>query len=268
MSGRLFSPSSVFWQVNREFAIALAGPRAVLMQIAHPLVAAGVAEHSQFRKHRLARLYRTSVAAMAITFGNRDFVIRAMQSINRKHRQVHGALRTAVGPFEAGTPYDANDPELKLWVLATITESTLLVYETFVAPLSSQDRESYYQDSLKGTRLFGIPDAIVPPTYGEFRLYMDRMMQSGVITVGADAREIARALFARTPSGLLLHAGSLAGIGLLPPRLRREFDFQWTERREHWLRKAAAASSRVRRHLPAALCCSPVATVSELLAAR
>src|SRR5215510_11159418 len=68
MGQPFFSPSSVFWRVNRELASGLAGPRAVLMQIAHPLVAAGVTEHSRFRQHRLARLYRTSVAAAAITF--------------------------------------------------------------------------------------------------------------------------------------------------------------------------------------------------------
>jgi uncharacterized protein (DUF2236 family) len=81
----LFSPKSVFWRVNREFTTGLAGPRAVLMQIAHPLVAAGVAEHSRFRDHRLARLYRTSIAAASVTFGSRKLAARAVNSINRIH---------------------------------------------------------------------------------------------------------------------------------------------------------------------------------------
>src|SRR5215468_10763545 len=117
MGQPLFSPSSTFWRVNREIVSALAAPRAVLMQIAHPLVAAGVADHSQFRKHRFARLYRTSLAAAAITFGSRDFALRAVRTINRKHQLVHGVLREQAGIFPAGTPYNANDPELKLWVL-------------------------------------------------------------------------------------------------------------------------------------------------------
>ena len=79
MGQPLFSPSSVFWRVNRELASGLAGPRAVLMQIAHPLIAAGVAEHSRFRERRFARLYRTSLAAAAITFGSRDFALRAVE---------------------------------------------------------------------------------------------------------------------------------------------------------------------------------------------
>src|SRR5262245_30248417 len=124
MRSPLFSPKSVFWRVNREIACTFAAPRAVMMQIAHPLVAAGVAAHSQFRKHRWARLYRTSLAAAAITFGTRDFALRAVRSINQKHQRVHGVLSEQAGVFPAGTPYDANDPELKLWVLSTITDST------------------------------------------------------------------------------------------------------------------------------------------------
>src|SRR5438093_3055321 len=102
----IFSPKSIFWRVNREIACGLAAPRAVLMQIAHPLVAAGVADHSDFSKHRFARLYRTAFAAAAITFGSRDFALRAVKTVNQKHRAVHGVLKEQAGIFPAGTPYD------------------------------------------------------------------------------------------------------------------------------------------------------------------
>src|SRR5436190_11816764 len=235
-----FSPKSVFWRVNREIACGLAAPRAVLMQIAHPLVAAGVAEHSEFRKHRCARLYRTAFAAAAITFGSRDFAIRSVQMINRKHDKVHGVLKAQQGIFAAGTPYDANDPDLKLWVLNTITDSTLVTYELLVKKLSPKERDEYYQESLVGTRLFGVPDGIVPQTYDDFRIYMDRMLASDVIQVSDQAMEIRKALFARTPSGMLLFAGSSAGIALLPERLRHEFGFRWKIEQKRWLTRIPA----------------------------
>src|SRR3989454_8943468 len=238
----LFSPSSVFWRVNRELASGLAGPRAVLMQIAHPLVAAGVAEHSRFRQHRLARLYRTSMAAAAITFGSREFALRAIRSVNQKHRQVHGVLKAPEGAFPAGTRYDANDPELKLWVLNTIIDSTLVVYESFISPLSNGEREEYYRDSLIVARLFAIPEDITPSTYAEFRSYMCRMLDGSVITAAETAREITRALFSPSVEGALLFLGSAIGIGLLPERLRHEFGFAWNERRELWLNRTAALS--------------------------
>ncbi len=266
MSQPLFSPSSVFWRVNREFASGLGGPRAVLMQIAHPLIAAGVADHSRFREHRLARLYRTSLAATAITFGSRDFALRAIRSINRRHREVHGALQSRVGVFSPGTPYDANDPELKLWVLGTIMDSTLLVYDLFVSPLSNTEREEYYRGIVALARLFGIPDHLVPDTYHDFQSYLNSMLESDVITVGASAREIADALFSPSVAGTLLYLGSAVGIGLLPERLQHEFGLRWSLRREVWLRRMAGLSRRTRQHVPSILCSSPIATVSEWLA--
>jgi len=265
MSKPLFSPKSVFWRVNRELACFIAAPRAVLMQIAHPLVAAGVAEHSDFRKHRFARLYRTSMAAAAITFGSRDFALRAVRTINQKHRVVNGVLKTQSGIFPAGTPYDANDPELKLWVLSTITESTLLVYELFVSRLSAEDRESYYSDSLRVAELFGIPEHIVPPTYEDFQLYYDRMMNDGVIQVSEQARGIYQALFARTPSGLLLFAGSAPGIRLLPQHLREGFGFGWKSSRGRLWESIPPVCRGLRRVTPSLLCANPAATLSQLL---
>jgi uncharacterized protein (DUF2236 family) len=266
MGQPLFSPSSVFWRINRELASGLAGPRAVLMQIAHPLIAAGVAEHSQFRVHRFARLYRTSMAAAAITFGSREFALRVIRSINQRHQQVHGVLQAQAGIFPAGTRYDANDPELKLWVLSTITDSTLLVYDLFVSPLSDDEREQYYRDSLTVAKLFAIPEGITPSTYADFRSYVSRMLESDVITVTDTAREIARALFSPSIEGTLLFLGSAIGIGLLPECMRQEFGLRWSRRREKWLCRMASVSRRARGHLPSILCSSPMATLSHVRA--
>lgn len=263
MGQPLFSPSSTFWRVNREIVSALAAPRAVLMQIAHPLVAAGVAEHSQFRKHRFARLYRTSMAAAAVTFGSREFANRVVRSINQKHQLVHGILKTQSGVFPPGTPYDANDEELKLWVMSTVTDSALLVYNLFVGNLSDDERDAYYQDSLVVARMFGVPDSITPPTYADLQIYMRQMIQSDIITVSETAREIARALFSRSIEGDLLLMGSTVGIGLLPERMRREFGFRWSDRRDRILNRTAAASRKVRGHLPSICCASPIATLSH-----
>lgn len=265
MSKPLFSPKSVFWRVNRELACTFAAPRAVLMQIAHPLVAAGVAEHSEFRAHRFARLYRTSLAAAAITFGSRDFALRAVRMINQKHLKVHGVLKAQAGRFPAGTPYDANDPELKLWVLSTITDSTLFVYELFVSKLSPADRECYYADSLRVAELFGIPERFVPQTYDDFRVYFDRMMSGDHIQVSDQARDIYRALFEWTPSGLLLFAGSAPSISLLPKRLREEYGFGWKFRHKNLWDRIPPLCRGLRRVTPSLLCANPAATLSQLL---
>jgi uncharacterized protein (DUF2236 family) len=262
VSAPFFSPRSVFWRVNREIACGLAAPRAVLMQIAHPLVAAGVAEHSEFRKHRFARLYRTAFAATALTFGGRESALAAVEMINRRHAKVHGTLRTAAGIFPAGTRYDANDPYLKLWVLSTITDSALLAYDLLVAPLSLEERCSYYDDSLIAAELFGIPPGITPKTYADFCAYMNRMFSSETIQVSDQARDIAKALFAPTPSGLLLLGGSALGICLLPEKLRRDLDLDW--RLLSKLGRVPSFCRAMRRVTPAILCANPAATVTDL----
>ena len=260
----LFRSSSVFWRVNREIAVGLAGPRAVLMQIAHPLVAAGVANHSRYREARFGRLYRTALAAASITFCSENLALRAIRSIDRKHQKVHGVLREKAGVFPAGTLYDANDPELKLWVLATITDSTLLVYELFVKPLSMTEREEFYRDSLLLAKLFGVPNSIVPPTYVDFQAYMNDMLGGDIIRVSDSAREIADALFAPTIAGKALYVGSVVGIGLMPDRLKQEFGLTWSMRRDRWLQRSARVHRNVRKYIPSVFCSSPVATFSEL----
>ena len=71
MSDRgLFGPDSLTWRVNREGALLLGGGRALLLQVAHPLVAAGVSQHSNYREDPFGRLYRTLDTVTTIVFGS------------------------------------------------------------------------------------------------------------------------------------------------------------------------------------------------------
>src|SRR5688572_20784800 len=109
---RLFSSGSPFWQVNREMLLGLAGMRALLLELAHPLIAAGVAGHSDFRKRPFKRLYRTMRLMSCITFGSRKAASRAVQRIGQCHSSVHGELRQPAACHSSGSTYDANDPQL------------------------------------------------------------------------------------------------------------------------------------------------------------
>jgi uncharacterized protein (DUF2236 family) len=264
MTALLFQPSSVFWRVNREMTSILAGPRAVLMQIAHPLVAAGVADHSAFEKNRLARLYRTSFAAGAVTFGTDRFASRAVHAVNRKHALVHGVLRSDSGPFPAGTVYNANAPDLKLWVLATIVDSTLMTYERFAGELSNDERNAYYIDSLKVARLFGIPDSLPARNYREFNDYMSAMLDGGEVVVTDTARGIVNALFAG-PVGRTFLSGSRVGIDLLPPGIKEGFGPALSGSDDRWLGRLTTWSRRAHRYVPPIFWSSPVALLSEVL---
>ncbi len=226
----IFGPNSVTWRVNREAAVLLGGGRALLLQVAHPLVAAGVAAHSNFRAHPLARLWRTLDLMLTITFADAAGAVRALHEIERVHARVHGVLDAAVGPFPAGTRYDATDPELLLWVYATLVDTALLVYEQFVAPLTPRTRAAYYEESKIGARLFGIPAAILPKRLSNFTEYMRGMVAGEVLAVGPASKEIAASIL-RPPLPVgLRHAfqtANLFTVGLLPARLRARYGLSW-----------------------------------------
>ena len=138
----LFDDTSWLRRISGESALLFGGGRALLLEVAHPLVAAGVAEHSRFETDPFGRLQRTLDAMSKLTFGSRDEALAAARFVERSHARVRGTLCEDVGPFRAGTPYDGRDPVLVRWVWAQIAETSLVVYERLVESLSEEARES------------------------------------------------------------------------------------------------------------------------------
>ena len=172
IAGRFFSPDGMIWQVDREMVLLLAGGRALLMQLAHPKVAAGVAEHSHFKADPLGRLYRTMGAMWSIVFDEAPAARASLEQVKNVHRRIHGIISPAESlPF--GTPYDALDMKLLLWVHATLIDSAMVAYDIFVKPLAANEKSKYYDDSKKLARLFEIPETLVPASLVDFDRYMD-----------------------------------------------------------------------------------------------
>lgn len=246
----LYGRDSVTWRVNRETTLLLGGGRALLLQVAHPLIAAGVAAHSRFEREPLQRLWRTLDLTLTMVFGTAAEALAAVRQVERVHARVHGELGDAVGPFPAGTRYDANDPALLFWVHATLLDSAMVAYERFVAPLSAADRAALYAESAISARLFGIPQGLIPPTLREFRTYMHGMLAGSTLAVGPASRAIAASLLdPPLPFGVRQLAAStrLFTIGLLPPAIRRRYGYPWGAMHDRALR---ALSTAVRAGLP------------------
>jgi uncharacterized protein (DUF2236 family) len=190
----LFPPESAIRRVGGESALLFAGGRALLMQVAHPLVAAGVAEHSGFTRDPWGRLARTMQAVYGVVYGTAGDAERIGGAVRASHVRVTGTLREAVGRFPAGTPYRADDPELLLWVHATLVDTALEVHERFVGPVSADDRRAFHDDMRTVGEVFGVPPALLPASYEQFEAYVTEMLASDALAIGADARTIAGAL--------------------------------------------------------------------------
>jgi uncharacterized protein (DUF2236 family) len=246
----LAGPNSMSWRVNREAALLLGGGRALLMQVAHPLVAAGVADHSDFKSDPLGRLRRTLDTMFSLTFGSREEALAACERINRAHLAVRGRLSKPSGGFPAGAKYDARDPALLLWVHATLIDTAMLVYQRYVREMSADECEHYYQESKVRAALFGIPHSLVPKDAECFRAYMHEMIAHGPVVVGSTARKLARSIL--NPAvpityGWLFRMLNFVTVGLLPPELRAGFGLRWSPARQLVL---DASSAAVRALLP------------------
>jgi uncharacterized protein (DUF2236 family) len=252
-----FGPTSVTWKVAREAAMFLGGPRALLLQIAHPAVAAAVEQHSDFRADPMGRGQRTFEIMYAIIFGDRVSAGRAIARMTRRHGPVHGEVAEASTSPWSGRAYHASDPTLLLWVHATLVDTALTVYERTVRPLAAADAERYWQESRLLGELFGIPAAALPRTLADFRAYVRDMLDGPTLQVGEAARGQWDALASAPPSNGLasiygrewaerwkllvdlapmrMTSASLTHLlaaGLLTPRLRAAFGYDWGRREQ------------------------------------
>jgi len=229
---------------NSPVTPLLGGGAAVLLQVAHPLVAAGVVEHSGYDRDLWRRLVGTLRALYLITFGDKEEADRAGAAVRAMHARVRGTTRTQLGPFPAGTPYSACDPELMLWVHATLVYSSLEAYERFVHPLTPYQRGRYLEEMNVVAEVLGTPASVLPASEAAFRVYFDAQLGGDTITVTDPAREVATVILATplpVPMRLLAPAHRLATTRLLPSRLRREYRLQWTSLHEMALPLASRA---------------------------
>jgi uncharacterized protein (DUF2236 family) len=218
------------------------GGPAVLLQVAHPLVAAGVFDHSDVGRDLWRRLVHTLRALYLIAFGTKEEAERAAKVVQAVHAQVHGSTGTQLGRFPPGTRYSASDPELMLWVHATLVQASLVAYERFVHPLSGEDQERYYQEMALVARLFGTPASVIPRSLADFREYVAAQISGETIAVTAPAKEVAAVILeARlpTPMRVFVPAHRLSTAGLLPPRLRDQYGLRWSTVHELALQLAA-----------------------------
>jgi uncharacterized protein (DUF2236 family) len=203
-----------------------AGPRALLLQLAHPQVAAGVDEHSDFRTDPWARLQATLRSYLAIVYGTTTAARAEIRRLNELHRSIRGS------------GYSARDPDLSLWVHATLVETTIVAYDAWIEPLSRDDRERYYTETLPIGRAFGVPADKLPPDLTGFEAYVAGMLaQDGPVHPSPVARDLAWHVL-NPPLGPVLpplaglppatYAWTLwPSIGLLPASVRAEYGFRW-----------------------------------------
>ena len=165
----MFDSSSGAWKLDRQWFMIFGGQRALMMQLAHPKVAAGVAQFSDYDQRPFDRLEGTLTSMLAISFGSEK---RREETLERL-RRVHSVVK---GTTETGEQYTGNDPDLQLWVWATLVDTIFALEKRFVGDYDAADRDAYYLQSRQMPMAFGVPDEMIPATYAEFQVYVADMI--------------------------------------------------------------------------------------------
>ena len=249
-------PRSASWRIIREPAVIAGGAgRALLLQVSHPAVAAGVEQHSDYRADPWGRLFRTLDTMLKLAFAPPAVGQRKADLLARRHAVVHG--RT-----DDGVAYDARDPELLLWVWATLVDSSVLAYRSGVGPLPPAVADRFVQEQQLVARACGLPAGLAPERASDLRRLVDEVV----------ARDLRATATARTVAGQILRppvpwplqrvagaGNALVTTALLPAELRAPLGLPWDARRARTAavafraaRAGAALTPRRLRHAPVA----------------
>jgi uncharacterized protein (DUF2236 family) len=241
-----FTADSMVRRLHRERLVLFSGVRALLMQACDPLAVVGFQRHSIIFDDPQARLQRTDERMSRIYFGSREEAEETGRIVQGMHQRVRGKTPADYGPIPKGTVYAASDPELGLWVLATLAESAVVYYERIFGSLAEEERERYWSEYRRVGELLGLPPESMPATYEGLRQYVAGRLNDGSLWISAERREQAERMILEPPfSGWLRTAAipltetiRLISVGLLPPEIRRYFGFGWDPAREALLRSA------------------------------
>lgn len=227
----LVGPDSVVWQRVSDARLDLAMLYALLLQVAHPTVGAGVCDHSEFERDPWNRLLRTIDWVTLLVYGGADAV-----PAGRRLRQLHERFR---GVRADGRRYHALEPDAYAWVHATLIDACVAGHDHFGTPIRGAELERFYREYRRLGRLAGVRERDLPATWPGFRDYFHAMVSEELVWTEA-VEQVMRAIGrAPAPIGALRPvwqliripasgAVRLGGVGLMSAELRSRLRLRWT----------------------------------------
>ncbi|HET7588226.1 MAG TPA: oxygenase MpaB family protein [Gammaproteobacteria bacterium] len=224
-----------------EGILLAGGMRAILLQVAHPAVGRGVAEHSNFTYQPMDRLRATMTYVYCMIFGS-SWEKRAIRDqVNAVHRNINGP------------GYNACDPELQLWVAATLYDTAFGLYERWVGVVEDDLAEVIYRQYRVLGAALQMREEQWPADRAAFRAYWNDMLQR--LTVTDDARTVCQDLFHPQRIPLIMRSAMplnrLVTAALLPAPVRDGYNIEWNARRQRRFDRFSSTVSLLYPHLPA-----------------
>jgi uncharacterized protein (DUF2236 family) len=252
-------PGSVTWRRAGDARLMIGAGYALLLQVAHPVVGAGVHEHSNFREDPWGRLVRTLDYTNTLVYGTPEDAVKMGRWVHEMHKRIKGTDRH-------GRRYFALDPEAYPWVHATLADAIVAGHARFGRPMNRAEVNDFYAEWLDLGRLLGIREGVLPGDWPGFRRYFDQMVAERLELTDAVHDVLAALKEPKIPPNLSLPEGAwraarfpaarlsaLATIGMLPPVLRERFGLKWSRAQELELRALGAASRSATPMMPTSL---------------
>ncbi|GAA3442397.1 hypothetical protein Pve01_68240 [Planomonospora venezuelensis] len=217
----MFKDDDLIRVVAREGILIAAGGAASLLQTAHPKVAQGVYDHSYTAEDPLGRLRGTMQWVYAVSWGTREEAERLSAVVTRMHDQV------------TGPDYRANDPELQVWVAATLFATGVHIYEALFRKLDAAELTAYYEQSKVFATILGCPPELVPATYEDFRVYYADMLAT--LKISDASRAVAEQVLNPDLPWYMrpgLPTIRLITAGLMPAPIREQYGWHWSPARQ------------------------------------
>ncbi|WP_320536558.1 oxygenase MpaB family protein [Pseudarthrobacter sp. IC2-21] len=232
--------------IGAEGVLLAGAGRAILLQIANPAVGHGVAEHSDFATRPFDRFRATITYVYAVRYGTDAQVAAVRRSVNKAHGPVRGT--SAAG----SRGYSAFDAQAQLWVVATLYDTAVIIYDKIYGPLDEESAELMYQEYAKLGTVLQLPAGLWPPDRAAFRTYWYPRLRS--LELDGVAIRVGRDLL-YPPTGPLWLRMSMPLIrfitaGLLPDHLRRGYGLPWSERHRRLFDLTTRWSALVYPRLP------------------
>ena len=235
-------PGPITWERSADARVFAAAGTALLLQVAHPTVGAGVSDFSTFREDPWGRLFRTLDFTTVLVFGGPERAAEMGARIRGFHKVIKGKKAD-------GTPYHALEPEAYAWVHATLGEGIMAAHARFGRPFTLAEAKEFWGEWRALGRFLGIRWRDLPEDYADYRGWVDEIVNERLERTAAVA-EVHDALTSTPPppspkinerfwgvaTKPMLRFAGLSTSGLMPKPLRERLDLELTRSQELELR--------------------------------
>jgi len=246
----------VTWRIASDGRLMGGSGYALMLQVSHPVVGAGVSEHSNFRADPWGRLLRTLDFTTSMVYGGPELALETGKRVRAMHKHIRGVMPN-------GKRYHSLEPEPYAWVHATLADALVRANARFVRPIPAHELEIFWAEWKRVGRFLGVRERDLPDRWADFGGYFEWMIRERLEhTESVD--DVLDALGQPPPPQVkgmsdplwhairrpAAHGGRLGTVGMMPPQLRRKLDLPWTRAQQLELRALGTVSRRSGPVLP------------------